>query len=508
MDCIKGKAISKGIAIGKVFVYEEPEIKISPKKTAEVKKELQRFSDARRAVRKQLVEMQRKTESDIIAAHIAVVDDVIFEEMVEGYIKKNATAECAVLLVRNELCKTFDTMEDEYLKEKSLDIKDVGNKIIRRLAGINDKIKLAEPIILMTEELTPTQTFNLDRNNLLGFVTTNGGANSHTAILARESAIPAVSGVGVDKSLDGKLVLIDGYEGNVYIEPSEEFIDEMLKKYNQSTGFNWAAVENRPKIYANISSALDARKALENGAEGIGLFRTEFMYLGRTDYPSQEEQFSEYKEIAQLFKDKPVVIRMVDFGADKKTEYLGLPCEVNPALGYRGIRVLLDRQDVFKEQLKAVLRAAVFGNIYIMLPMITSLDEVVQAKKIIEKIKKQLKKEGVEYGEAKLGIMIETPAAVMISDELAKAVDFFSIGTNDLTQYTLAMDRQNSMITEYYNVHHKAVLKMIKLVVDNGHKKGIQVGICGELAADATLANEFVKMKVDALSMPIVQKIL
>lgn len=508
MDCIKGKAISQGIAIGRVFIYEDPEIKISPKKTAEVKKELQRFSDARRAVRKQLVDMQKRTENDILDAHIAVVDDLIFEEMVEGYINKNATAECAVMLVRNELCRTFDAMDDEYLKEKSLDIKDVANKIIRRLAGINDEIKLPEPVILMTMELTPSQTFNLNRDNLLGFVTTNGGINSHTAILARESSIPAISGVDVDKSLNGKLVLIDGHEGDIYIEPDEDFIEEMLKKYNQSTGFNWSEVEDRPKIYANISSVADAKLALKNGAEGVGLFRTEFLYLSRQDYPSQEEQFSIYKEVASMFDDKPVVIRTVDIGADKKVEYLGLPDEPNPALGYRGIRVSLDRQDIFKEQIRAILRASAYGNVAIMFPMIVSVDEVAQAKKLIEKIKKQLKKEGEDYKDVKVGIMIETPAAVMISDELAKIVDFFSIGTNDLTQYTLAMDRQNHKLIKNYDIRHKAILKMIKMVVANGHKKGIEVGICGELASDATLAGEFVKMGVDALSMSMNHKII
>ena len=502
MECVKGNAISKGVAYGKLFIYREPEVKISPKKSAEVKKELQRFSNARKSVRRKLVNILNKTDNnEVIEAHIAIVDDLIFEEMVEGYIKKNATAECAVLLVRNELCRTFEAMTDEYLKERSLDIKDVSNRIIRELVGIDDEINLTEQVILMAYELTPSQTVNLDKEKLLGFVTENGGMNSHTAILARENNIPAVSGINVAPDLNGKMVLVDGFEGCIYVEPTKAKVSELMSRYDKVVDFDWTSVENRPKLYANISSVADAKSALKNGAEGVGLFRTEFLYLGKKDYPTEEEQFKVYSEVVKLFEDKPVIIRTCDIGSDKKSDYLGLAKESNPALGYRGIRVSLDRKEIFKTQLRAILRAAVDGDVSVMFPMIVSVDEVLQAKKILDSAKKELKKKGEEYGEVKVGVMIETPAAVMISDELAKKVDFFSIGTNDLTQYTLAMDRQNDKLVNMYDTHHKAILKMIKLVVDNGHKAKIEVGICGELAADPTLAMEFVKLGVDELSM-------
>ncbi|MBP3339830.1 MAG: phosphoenolpyruvate--protein phosphotransferase [Lachnospiraceae bacterium] len=508
MECIKGNNISNGVAYGKIFVYVEPEVKISTQKTDEVKKELRRFSDARKSVRRKLVKLLNKTENkEVIEAHIAIVDDVIFEEMVEGYINKNATAECAVLLVRNELCKTFEVMTDKYLKERSLDIKDVSNKIIKDLLGVNEDINLTEHVILMAYELTPSQAISIDKEYLLGFATETGGINSHTAILARENSIPAISGIKIDPKLNGKSVLLDGYEGCMYIEPDQKFVSEIMSKYDKVTAFDWSCVEDRPKIYANISTVADAKNALKNGAEGVGLFRTEFIYLGKKEYPTEEEQYLVYKEVAKMFEGKPVVIRTCDLGSDKKADYLGIIRENNPALGYRGIRFSLDRKAIFKTQIRAILRAAVHGDVSIMFPMVISVDEVVQAKKVLESVKKELKKSGEEYGDVKIGIMIETPAAVMISDELAKKVDFFSIGTNDLTQYTLAVDRQNALLASTYDIHHPAIMKMIKMVVDNGHKAGIEVGMCGELASDVTLAMDFVKMGIDALSLSMGKKV-
>ena len=508
MECVKGTALSKGVAYGKVFVYTEPEVKISTQKTAEVKKELKRFSDARQSVRRTLNNLMNKTDNnEVMQAHIAMVDDLIFEEMVEGYINKNATAECAVLLVRNELCRTFEAMTDEYLKERSLDIKDVSNRIIKALVGVNEDIKLTEHVILMSFELSPSQAISIDKEYLLGFVTETGGVNSHTAILARENSIPAVSGIKLNPEINGKSILVDGYEGCIYIEPDQKIVSELMSKYDKVTAFDWSCVEERPKIYANISTVADAKNALKNGAEGVGLFRTEFLYLGKKDYPTEEEQFLIYREVAKLFEDKPVIIRTCDLGSDKKADYLGIARENNPALGYRGIRFSLDRKAIFKTQLRAILRAAAYGNVSIMFPMVVSVDEVMQAKKVLDSVKKELKKSGEEFGEVRIGIMIETPAAVMMSSELAKKVDFFSIGTNDLTQYTLAADRQNAMISSTYDIHHPAIMKMIKMVVDNGHKAGIEVGMCGELASDVTLAMEFVKMGIDELSLNMGKKV-
>ena len=507
MECLKGTAVSKGVAYGKVFVYVEPEVKISTQKTEEVKKELKRFSSARQSVRCSLNKLKNRSDNkDVIDAHIAMVDDLIFEEMVEGYIKKNATAECAVLLVRNELCKTFESMSDEYLKERSADIKDVSNKIIRALLGVDEDIKLVEHVILMAYELSPSQAISIDKEYLLGFVTKIGGVNSHTAILARENSIPAVSGIDITPEMNGKSVLVDGYEGCVYVEPDGKFVSELMSKYDKVTAFDWSCVAERPKIYANISTVADAKNALKNGAEGVGLFRTEFLYLGKKEYPTEEEQFLVYREVAKLFEDKPVIIRTCDLGSDKKVDYLGIARENNPALGYRGIRVSLDRKSIFKTQLRAILRAAAYGNVSVMFPMVVSMEEVLEAKKVLESVKKELKKSGEEYGDVRVGIMIETPAAVMISAELAKKVDFFSIGTNDLTQYTLAVDRQNAMLASTYDVHHPAIMKMIKMVVDNGHKAGIEVGMCGELASDVTLAMEFVKLGIDELSLNMGKK--
>ncbi len=508
MECVKGIAVSKGVAYGKVFVYIEPEVKISTQKTDEVKKELKRFSDARRTVRRTLNNMMNKTDNkELVEAHISMVDDLIFEEMVEGYIKKNATAECAVLLVRNELCRTFESMTDNYLKERSLDIKDVSNRIIKALVGVNEDIKLTEHIILMAYEISPSQAISMDKEYLLGFVTKTGGVNSHTAILARENSIPAVSGIEVTPELNGKSILVDGYEGCIYIEPDQKLVSELMSKYDKVTAFDWSCVDERPKIYANISTVADAKNALKNGAEGIGLFRTEFMYLREKDYPTEEEQFLVYREVAKMFEDKPVIIRTCDLGSDKRADYLGIARENNPALGYRGIRLSLDRKAIFKTQLRAILRAAAHGNISIMFPMVVAVDEVLQAKKILESVKKELKKAGEEYGDVRVGIMIETPAAVMMSSELAKKVDFFSIGTNDLTQYTLAVDRQNELVSSIYDIHHPAIMKMIKMVVDSGHKAGIEVGMCGELASDVTLAMDFVKMGIDVLSLNMGKKV-
>lgn len=504
MKSIKGKAISDGVAFGKIFVHEEKKIIISSKKTAEVKKELQRFSDARREVRKQLEKIANEVDSEIIESHISMVDDVLFGEMVEKYIYKNATADCAVLLVRNELCRTFELMEDEYLKERSLDVKDVSDRIIKELAGVKTDIELEEPGIIMTYELTPSKTVNLNREYALGFITEKGGVNSHTAILAREYGIPAVSGIKFDDSIDGKNVLIDGYAGMIYIEPDEELVNELNEKYSVEDTKDYSKHSGKmPKIYANIADAEGAAAALKAGAEGIGLFRTEFLYLGKKVPPTEDEQFEVYKEVAKLLGDKPVIIRTADIGSDKKVSYLGLEDEKNAALGCRGIRVSLDRVDIFKTQLRAIYRASAFGNIRIMFPMITTVDEVKKIKKLITEVKKELKQEKIEAGKVRLGVMIETPAAAIISDELAKEVDFFSIGTNDLTQYTLAVDRMNENLTDRYNPLHKAIIRLMEITINNAHEAGIEVGMCGELAADKNFISKLPQLNLDEVSVAV-----
>ena len=513
MKHIQGKALSVGVAIGKMVFYEKTKHNEKCVNVGDVEAERQRYLNAVAEAKKQIKELYNRTityageeEAEIFDGYLVMLDDPEYVDVIENIIiDESINAEFAIKKVADKLCATFDAMDDEYFKERSLDVKDVSYRIINILSGTSScDVNFSDPVVVYTEELTPSETMNMDKGKVIAFATKKGGVNSHTAILARSMGIPAISGIDCEETWNGKVVIVDGNNGELIIEPTRKVLDEYVKmQEKKSLDDECGDTRCRIKMFANISSVDDAKKALENGAEGVGLFRTEFLYLGRADYPSEEEQFEVYKEVAEIFGDKPVIIRTLDIGADKKEDYLCLDDEENPALGYRGIRVCLDRKDLFKAQLRAILRAAAYGNISIMFPMIISVDEVIEAKKLMDEARLELEKCDVQVGNVKVGVMIETPAAVMISDELAKEVDFFSIGTNDLSQYTLAIDRQNEKLDDIFDTHHKAILKMIEIVAKNAHKAGIEVGICGELAADETLMDEFVRLEIDELSVAV-----
>lgn len=424
-------------------------------------------------------------------------------------------AEYAVAVTGDNFSQMFAEMDDDYMKARAADIKDISNRLIRNLSGAEDSdLSSMEPSVIVAEDLSPSETVQMDKEKVLAFVTVHGSANSHTAILARMMNIPALIGVplNLDDIHTGMRALVDGFKGEVVFEPSDEVCLEAERRIKEEAeklqllqtlkGKDDITLDgHRINIYANIGSVGDVGYVLENDAGGIGLFRSEFLYLGRENFPSEEEQFQAYKQVVQTMAGKKVIIRTLDIGADKQADYFNLGKEDNPAMGYRAIRICLKQPDIFKVQLRALLRAAVFGNLSVMYPMITSVEEVQKIYGIVEDVKKELEDTGIPYKMPEQGIMIETPAAVMISDELAEIVDFFSIGTNDLTQYTLAVDRQNARLDDFYNPHHKAILKMIQIVVDNAHKCGKWAGICGELGADTELTEQFIRMGVDELSM-------
>ena len=444
------------------------------------------------------------------------MEDADFLEAIYRMIRtERVNAEYAVAVIGNYFSNMFAGMEDDYMKAREIDIKDISNRLVRNLQGYESKeFAMKDPVIIVAEDLTPSETVQLDKEKILAFVTVHGSTNSHTAILARMMNIPAVIGVPLelDTIQPDTLLIVDGSEGKVIFDPAEDVRRQAEEKIRQEKerlqllqmqkGQENITLDGRKiNIYANIGNVSDVRYVLENDAGGIGLFRSEFLYLGKKDFPTEEEQFNAYRQVVQMMAGKPVIIRTLDLGADKQVDYLKIGCEENPALGCRAIRICLKRPDIFKPQLRALLRAAAYGNLYIMYPMITSVEEVKRIYEIIEEVKAELDKEEISYKMPKQGIMIETPAAVMISDELAKMVDFFSIGTNDLTQYTLALDRQNESLDEFYNTHHTAVLKMVQIVTENAHKEGIWVGICGELGADMSLTEKFVKMGIDEISV-------
>jgi phosphotransferase system enzyme I (PtsI) len=407
----------------------------------------------------------------------------------------------------------FASMDDDYFKERAADVKDISDRLIKILLGLGDSgLQSDEPYILVADDLAPSETLQLDKTKVLAFVTRKGSTNSHTAILARMMNIPALIGVVYDEDCDGKIAIVDGYEGSFVIEPSKEYSEIMKEKqqkdlYKKKLQLELKGKENVTKdgkkidIYANIGSVSDVAAALQNDAGGIGLFRSEFLYLEKHTFPTEEEQFQTYKTVLENMAGKKVIIRTLDIGADKQADYFGLEKEENPAMGYRAIRICLNQPDIFRTQLRAIYRASIYGTVAIMYPMIISVDEVKKIKEIVQSVKDELTSQGIPFHNVEQGVMIETPAAVMISDLLAKEVDFFSIGTNDLTQYTLAIDRQNPKLDHFYDAHHPAVLRMIKMVVDNGHKDGCWVGICGELGADITLIEEFIRMGLDEVSV-------
>lgn len=523
MLTFQGKSVINGVAIGKLFVYKKGEQQVKRTRVEDTESELARFRKAQQEAIRQLQDLYEASVKSIGEAgaaifeiHQMMLQDDGFVEAIENIIvTQSVNAEYAVAATSDNFYKMFSDMEDDYMRERAADVKDISERLLTVLNGKSAGMeKLSEPVIIAADDLAPSETVQLDKDKVLAFVTVHGSLNSHTAILAKTMNIPALIGtpIPLDDSVDGKSAIIDGAKGILYVEPEEEILAQMKERKKEEEeqkellltlrGKENITLDGRKiKLYANIGNSKDLAMVLQNDAGGIGLFRSEFLYLEKEDYPTEEEQFSVYKTVAETMAGKKVIIRTLDIGADKQADYFKLAHEENPAMGLRAIRICLTRPEVFTTQLRALFRASAYGNIAIMYPMIISVDEVRQIKKIVAGVKRELEEQHIEYGEVEQGIMIETPAAVMMSDELAKEVDFFSIGTNDLTQYTLAIDRQNPELDAFYDSHHPAILRMIKTVVDNAHKAGIWAGICGELGADTSLTQEFLKMGVDELSV-------
>ena len=521
MEKYTGKSIFKGIAIGKILFYQKGEQPVKRVKIEDTAEQIKRYEDARAKAAEQLQGLYEKALKEVGEANAAVFevhqmmleDDDYIDSVVNIIETQQVNAEFAVATTGDNFAKMFAEMEDDYFKARAADVKDISERMVNILSGNESGGAIGdEPVIVVAEDLAPSETVQMDKEKLLAFVTRLGSANSHTAILARTMNIPALIEVDIKEEWNGKMAVVDGYTGTFYIDPDEETLKKMQEKKEEDIkarellqelkGKEDITVDGKHiKLYANIGGVKDVTSVLANDAAGIGLFRSEFLYLEADNYPDEEAQFQAYKTVAENMAGKKVIVRTLDIGADKQVDYFNLDHEENPAMGYRAIRICLDRRDIFRTQLRALLRASAYGNIGIMYPMIISVDEVKEIKKIVESIKTELTEKGIEYGEVEQGIMIETPAAVMISDLLAKEVDFFSIGTNDLTQYTLAIDRQNSKLDNIYDAHHPAVLRMIQQTIENGHKAGCWVGICGELGADMTLTETFLKMGIDELSV-------
>ena len=521
MEMYTGKSIFKGIAIGKILFYQKGEQPVKRVKIEDTAEQIKRYEDARAKAAEQLQGLYEKALKEVGEANAAVFevhqmmleDDDYIDSVVNIIETQQVNAEFAVATTGDNFAKMFAEMEDDYFKARAADVKDISERMVNILSGNESGGALGdEPVIVVAEDLAPSETVQMDKEKLLAFVTRLGSANSHTAILARTMNIPALIEVDIKEEWNGKMAVVDGYTGTFYIDPDEETLKKMQEKKEEDIkarellqelkGKEDVTVDGKHiKLYANIGGVKDVASVLANDAAGIGLFRSEFLYLEADNYPDEEAQFQAYKTVAENMAGKKVIVRTLDIGADKQVDYFNLDHEENPAMGYRAIRICLDRRDIFRTQLRALLRASAYGNIGIMYPMIISVDEVKEIKKIVESIKAELTEKGIEYGEVEQGIMIETPAAVMISDLLAEEVDFFSIGTNDLTQYTLAIDRQNSKLDNIYDSHHPAVLRMIQKTIENGHKAGCWVGICGELGADMTLTETFLKMGIDELSV-------
>ncbi|MFP3153581.1 phosphoenolpyruvate--protein phosphotransferase [Lachnospiraceae bacterium ZAX-1] len=522
MEQYSGKSVFHSIAIGKIYCYEKNQVIVKRQKIEDVEAEVKLFDDARQTAQEQLCVLFEKAkkevgeaEAAIFEVHMMMLEDDGYCEQVYHIIRtQEMSAEYATAVAGDHYSQMFEEMDDDYMKARAADIKDISERVVNILTGNGtDTAALTEPAILVADDLAPSETVQMDKSNLLGFVTRHGTANSHTAILARTMNIPALIGVGIKKEWHGKMAVIDGYEGTLTIEPDEEYLNKVQKIKEEDLrkrellktlkGQETVTLDGKKiHLYGNIGSVSDTGSVLINDGEGIGLFRSEFLYLESDTFPTENDQFLAYKTVAENMAGKKVIIRTLDIGADKQVGYFNLEKEENPALGYRAIRICLAEPEIFKTQLRALLRASVFGNIAIMFPMIISVDEVLQAKRILSAMKEELKGQGLPYQEEiEVGVMIETPAAVMISEELAQEVDFFSIGTNDLTQYTLAIDRQNPKLDNIYDSHHPAVLRMIQQTIENGHKGNAWVGICGELGADTTLTETFLKMGVDELSV-------
>ena len=518
-----GKSVLSGVAIGKLYIFKKQEYTLVKEVVADAEAEVTRFQDACEKAKEQLGKLYEKTLEEVGEEHAAIfevhqmmLEDLDYLEAIEAMIRdEKVNAEYAVTVTGDSFAETFAMMEDDYFKARSADILDISKRVVRVLGGIKEAgIDSEEPVIIVADDLTPSETVQMDKSKILAFVTRFGSQNSHTAILARSMNLPSLINTNIEllDEFDGKMAVVDSFHDTLIVNPDESAMKEAeadLKRWrdelsalDELIGLDNVTTDGRKvNIYANIGSVEDVEKVLKNDAHGIGLFRSEFVYLESQDYPSEDAQFEAYKAVLEGMGGKKVIIRTLDIGADKQADYFHLDHEENPAMGLRAIRICLERMEVFKTQLRAIYRASAFGKCSIMFPMIISVWEIKKIKEIVEVVKQELTQEGYAIGEVELGIMIETPAAVMMSDELAKEVEFFSIGTNDLTQYTLAIDRQNECINRFYDSHHPAVLKMIQMTIDNGHKNGIWVGICGELASDLSLTETFMDMGIDELSV-------
>ena len=523
MKVYEGKSVYNGIAIGRIRLFSTDERQVKRVRVNDTDAELARYEEARKKSIEELAALYDKALKEVGEANAAIfevhqmmLEDDDYNDSVKNIItSQGVNAEYAVAATGDNFSKMFASMDDDYMRERAADVKDISERVINVLSGSSSSdLTNDEPVIIVADDLAPSETVQLDKDKVLAFVTVHGSTNSHTAILARTMGIPALvnTPVDLDDDIDGCLAIVDGTKGAVYIDPGETMLevmrenkardDEQKKLLASLKGRENITIDgHKIKLYANIGNIKDLAKVIQNDAGGIGLFRSEFIYLESKDFPTEEEQFMIYKQVAETMAGKKVIIRTLDIGADKQCDYFNLKHEDNPAMGCRAIRICLTRPEIFKVQLRALFRASAYGNIAIMYPMITSLWEIDRIKEIVDEVRKELDEQGINYGNPEQGIMIETPAAVMMSYELASKVDFFSIGTNDLTQYTLAIDRQNTDLDMFYDAHHPAVLKMIAMVVDNAHKAGIWAGICGELGADRTLTKEFLAMGVDELSV-------
>lgn len=518
---LEGKSVFSGIAIGKCKIFGKKDQVVKRSKVTDTDLEIKRFTQAKEQAKSQLAALYEKALKEVGEANAAIfevhqmmLDDLDYVESITNMISSQGiNAEYAVATTGDNFAEMFAAMDDDYMRERAADVKDISNRVIHILQGGSEQAGLGDqPVIILADDLAPSETVQLDKSKVLSFVTRHGSTNSHTAILARTMNIPALIGIDYPEDAEGHMAVVDGRNGVFLLDPTEEELTkyealrqeevEKARLLQELKGKeNVTKAGRKIALYANIGGVGDVASVLANDAGGIGLFRSEFLYLETEDYPSEEQQFKAYRTVAENMAGKKVIIRTLDIGADKQVDYFGLEHEENPAMGYRAIRICLDRKEIFKTQLRAIYRASYYGNISIMFPMIISVDEVKAAKEMCATVQEELKSEGIPYGKVELGIMIETPAAVMISDLLAKEVDFFSVGTNDLTQYTLAIDRQNPKLDNIYDAHHPAILRMLQMIIDNGHKEGCWVGICGELGADVTLTDTFIKMGIDELSV-------
>lgn len=521
MRSFEGKKIFNGVAIGKIHFYSKEQNQVVRRKVEDAAAEWARYEEARQTAIEQLLGLYEKAKVEvgednavIFEVHSMMLEDDDYNDSIRNIIEnQGVNAEYAVGITGDNFAEMFASMDDEYMKARSADVKDISERVISILSGADQSTQIgAQPVIVVAEDLAPSETVQMDKSSLLAFVTRLGSANSHTAILARTMSIPALIGVQIDPEWNGHMGIVDGYAGRFIVDPDEETLEKYREQQRKDQeqkellqtlkGQETVTKAGRAlKLYANIGNVGDLGNVLANDAAGIGLFRSEFLYLESSDFPTEDQQFEAYRKVAETMAGKKVIIRTLDIGADKQVDYFNLGQEDNPALGYRAIRICLTQPEIFKTQLRALFRASAYGNIAIMYPMITSVEEVRRIKEISAQVKEELTRAGIRIGDVEEGIMIETPAAAVISDLLAKEVDFFSIGTNDLTQYTLAIDRQNAKLDAFYNPHHEAVLRLIQMVVDNAHKEGIWAGICGELGADTTLTERFLEMGLDELSV-------